>query len=323
MNGYLTSMMHWPFLKLITSSGSRAKLSILNYHRVHSELDPINPGEVDAEAFNWQMDLISRNFNILKLGEAALLLKQGKLPERSLCVTFDDGYADNVDVALPILQHYSVPTTFFIATGYLDGGMMWNDVVIECIRKIPSDYIDLSEKKLGKYNLNNWDERHAAYSEIVKKIKHLSQSKRQELVEWLSSFVIAAELPELMMTSNQVQLLHECGMEIGGHTVSHPILSCIPDEQAEREIADGKRRLEEIIQDSVKVFAYPNGKPGQDYLPKHVNMVERLGFDAAVSTKWGVSTVKTDKNQLRRFTPWDKSPNRFMLRLLRNYSHAD
>ena len=322
MTGY-QSIMRWPFLKFITASGSSAKLSILNYHRVHAERDPINPGEVDAETFSWQMKLISRNFTVLNVGEAALLLKQGKLPERSLCVTFDDGYADNVEVALPILQHYSVPTTFFIATGYLDGGMMWNDTVIESVRKTPSDHIDLSERKLGKYNLNNWNERHTAYSEIIKKIKHLPQVERQELVEWLSSFITDAELPELMMTCDQVRYLHECGMEIGGHTVSHPILSCISDEQAEQEIADGKKRLEVITQSTINVFAYPNGKPGQDYLPKHINIVERLGFNAAVSTEWGVSTINTDRNQLRRFTPWDKTPSRFMLRLLRNYSHSD
>lgn len=315
-----TATRHWPFLQLVTSSRERARLSILNYHRVHPVTDPINPGEIDAERFAWQMELIANNFNVLTVGEASELLMKGQLPERSLTITFDDGYADNAEIALPILNKYSLKATFFIATGYLDGGRMWNDTVIESVRSFPSSTLDLSEKDLGSYSLENWDDRHNAYSAIISKIKHLSQEKRQYLVDWIASMVPGlGGTAHLMMRSDQVAELHKNGMEIGGHTVTHPILSSIPDEQAKREIAEGRARLEEITGSRVKVFAYPNGKPGQDYLPKHCDMVRQQGFTAAVSTQWGVSTPSSDRYQLHRFTPWDDSPAKFMLRLIRNY----
>ncbi len=314
-----TTIGHWPFLQLATSSGKSARLSILNYHRIHPVVDPINPGEIDAARFTWQMALIANNFNVLTVGEAADLLIKRQLPERSLTITFDDGYADNAEIALPILNKFSLKATFFIASGYLDGGRMWNDTVIESVRNFPSGYLDLSENNLGSYSLESWGDRHNAYSAIISKIKHLPQEERQYLVDWVASMVPEQGATQLMMRSDQVAELHRNGMEIGGHTVTHPILSSIPDEQAKREIAEGKEQLEQITGSQVRVFAYPNGKPGQDYLPKHRDMVQQQGFTAAVSTQWGVSTPSTDRYQLRRFTPWDDSPAKFMLRLIWNY----
>ncbi|AKH19708.1 polysaccharide deacetylase family protein [Sedimenticola thiotaurini] len=310
----------WPFLQLVTAAGPKAKLSILNYHRVHPVIDPINPGEIDAERFTWQMELVANNFNVLTVGEAADLLAEGKLPDRSLCITFDDGYADNVEVALPILKQFSLRATFFIATGFLDGGRMWNDTVIESVRNFPAGYLDLSDQQLGQYQLDSWQDRHNAYSAIIREIKHLPQEKRQSLVDWVASRVPdGIDSGDLMMRSDQVRELHQSGMEIGGHTVTHPILSTIPDEQANHEIAEGKKQLEAITGGPVTVFAYPNGKPVQDYLPKHTDMVRKQGFKAAVSTEWGVSTTATDPYQLHRFTPWDNTPAKFMLRLIKNY----
>lgn len=310
----------WPLLRLVTGAGSKARLSILNYHRVHPEVDPINPGEIDVQIFTWQMELIANNFNVLTVGEAADLLLKGQLPDRALCITFDDGYADNVEIALPILKKFSLRATFFIATGFLDGGRMWNDTVIESVRSFPAGVLDLSGQQLGQYRLDSWQDRHNAYSAIIGKIKHLPQQQRQSLVDWIASMVPEGnESMTLMMRSDQVMELHQNDMEIGGHTATHPILSSIPDEQAVREIAEGKTRLEAITGAPVSVFAYPNGKPGQDYLARHCDMVRQQGFKAAVSTQWGVSSNSTDLYQLRRFTPWDDTPGKFMLRLIKNY----
>lgn len=307
-------------LQLVTGAGRKARLSILNYHRVHPEVDPINPGEIDAERFTWQMALVANNFNVLTVGEAADLLLEGELPDRALAITFDDGYADNAEIALPILKKFALRATFFIATGFLDGGRMWNDTVIEAVRNLPAGDLDLSEKKLGHYSLNSWNDRHNAYSSIIKKIKHLPQGERQSLVEWIASLVPNGLVTkDLMMRSEQVEELHRNHMEIGGHTVTHPILSSVSDEQAAYEIAEGRARLEAITGSPVRVFAYPNGKPGQDYLPKHREMVRQQGFTAAVSTQWGVSTASSDPYQLHRFTPWDNTPGKFMLRLIKNY----
>jgi len=88
--------------------------------------------------------------------------------------------------------------------------------------------------------------------------------------------------------------------------------------EARAEIVEGKRRLEEITDAPVTLFAYPNGKPGRDYGPRDVELVRRAGFAAAVSTRAGAANRASDLFQLPRFTPWDKSPRRFGMRLLAN-----
>jgi len=107
-------------------------------------------------------------------------------------------------------------------------------------------------------------------------------------------------------------------MEIGGHTVDHPILRLLDERQARAEIAGGKRRLEEITGAPVTLFAYPNGKPGQDYGPRDVELVREAGFVAAMSTMAGIADRASDVFQVPRATPWDRSPSRFGARLLVN-----
>jgi peptidoglycan/xylan/chitin deacetylase (PgdA/CDA1 family) len=115
-----------------------------------------------------------------------------------------------------------------------------------------------------------------------------------------------------------VRQLHRAGMEIGGHTVNHPIVARLQKAAARAEIADGKAALEQIVGDQIRLFAYPNGKPGQDYLAEHVAMVKDLGFEAAVSTAWGAAARGGDLFQLPRFTPWDRGELGFTLRMMRN-----
>ncbi len=299
--------------------GGGQNLSILIYHRVHKEQDPICPNEADASTFEWHMELISRYFTVLSLDDAIDLLRTNTLPIGSLCITFDDGYADNAEIALPLLKKYGLTATFFVASGYLNGGRMWNDTVIETIRCMPKGLLDLSDIGLGQYHLFSWQDRSECFQAIIDQIKHYPQDKRQLLTEHIAGRAPKPLPDNLMMTNDQVSELSQAGMEIGGHTVSHPILATLNSEQAKSEILGGKESLEEITGTPVRLFAYPNGKPERDYLPEHAELVNELGFMAAVSTQWGVSSSRTDLYQLRRFTPWDNTPGRFMLRLIKNY----
>jgi peptidoglycan/xylan/chitin deacetylase (PgdA/CDA1 family) len=132
-----------------------------------------------------------------------------------------------------------------------------------------------------------------------------------------------ARLPgDLMMTSTQVKELSDLGFDIGGHTVSHPILRVLSSDEAEREIREGKGQLERITGRPLDVFAYPNGRPGEDYGPEHAAMVRELGFTLAVSTRRGVCSPRADRWQLPRFTPWDRTPARFLTRMLLEYRNA-
>jgi peptidoglycan/xylan/chitin deacetylase (PgdA/CDA1 family) len=293
-------------------------LSILVYHRVVAEPDPLAPDEVCAAEFDWQLDVLKRWFTVLPLEEAAASLSRGTLPVRSACVTFDDGYADNVTVALPVLLRRKVPATFFVATSFLDGGRMWNDSVIETVRRARGDTLDARFIGLDSLAISTPELRRRAIERLLEALKYLPLEERQRRVETLAGKVAAALPSDLMMTTEQLRRLRGSGMGIGAHTVTHPILANLDSKRASSEIRESKRRLEEITGGPVRVFAYPNGKPGRDYGREHVGMVRELGFEAAVSTAWGVARAASDPYQLPRFTPWDRTPGKFALRLLRN-----
>jgi peptidoglycan/xylan/chitin deacetylase (PgdA/CDA1 family) len=107
-------------------------------------------------------------------------------------------------------------------------------------------------------------------------------------------------------------------MEIGAHTVMHPILAKLDDSVARDEISGSKQFLENLLDAPVRLFAYPNGKPQLDYSAASIRIVRRLGFDAAFTTAWGAARSDTDRFELPRFTPWDRDRLRFGLRLAAN-----
>jgi len=308
---------------LASPSGARARLSILIYHRVLPADDGFNNWDVTAGEFESQMRAVAEQFSPLPLSEAVERLAARSLPARAVCVTFDDGYADNAEVALPILRKHRVPATFFIATGYLDGGRMFNDTVTESIRAISKPTLDLASLGLGTLVLDTVEAKRAAIARILPVLKYLPAPEREAHAARLGEIAGISSRRDLMMREAQVRELHAAGMEIGAHTVTHPILLNTAPEAARREIVESGRRLAEILREPVRLFAYPNGKPGVDYGAEHVQMVRDAGFAAAVSTGWGVATERSDRFQLPRFTPWDRTPGRFALRLIRNMRNAD
>ena len=106
-------------------------------------------------------------------------------------------------------------------------------------------------------------------------------------------------------------------MEIGAHTVTHPILKSITLDEARREITAGREHLERLLAERVALFAYPNGRPGSDYEAQHVALVRELGFDGAVSTARGCANGTSDRFQLPRTALWGADPLRLLAQLLR------
>ncbi len=176
---------------------------------------------------------------------------------------------------------------------------------------------------LGTFALDTVEAKRAAIARILPVLKYLPAPERAAHAARLGEMAGIGSRSDLMMREAQVRELHAAGMEIGAHTVTHPILLNTAPDAARREIVESGRRLAEILGEPVRLFAYPNGKPGVDYGPEHVQMVRDAGFAAAVSTGWGVATERSDRFQLPRFTPWDRTPGRFALRLIRNMRNAD
>ena len=305
---------------LFKFSGEK-RLTVLIFHRVLEARDPMRPGEPTVVEFSRQMEILRNYFNPLSLSDALSHLDRNTLPERAVCVTFDDGYSDNETLALPVLEKYDIPACIFVATKYLNGGVMWNDRVIEGIRTYTASELDLSAYGLSLYPMRDYEQRRISASSIISKIKHVDPNLREEVATHIGNLG-GAHLPKLMLSTDQLRRLSLAGVEIGGHTHSHPILASLSSESSKQEIALGKRKLEEQIGSPIRYFAYPNGCPGIDYLSEHTSYVEELGFEAALSTHWGVSGLNTDRYQIPRFTPWDKSRLGYIFRLALNHRNV-
>jgi peptidoglycan/xylan/chitin deacetylase (PgdA/CDA1 family) len=310
-------------LSIASPSGRHGRLSILIFHRVLSRADPLFPDLPSAAEFEARMRWVASWCNVLPLQQAVERLFDGSIPARALAITFDDGYADNEQVAAPILRKLGLCATFFISTGFLDGGCMWNDRVIEAVRSCRQDRLDLSQVGLGVYALDSVAARRRCIDDILKRIKHLEQGRRDATAQSIVSAAGGDAAPGLMMTRQQVRSLRGMGMEIGAHTVTHPILARLDPDAALAEIRDGKTVLEQIVGEPVDLFAYPNGVPDRDYSAAHARMVRECGFKVAVSTAVGAASVRSDRYQLPRFTPWDRTRLRFGARLLLNLRQTE
>ncbi|HNH52796.1 MAG TPA: polysaccharide deacetylase family protein [Nitrosomonas sp.] len=298
--------------------GQNGKLSILIFHRVLPAGSSSLSFDINASQFTRIVQWLAKWFNVISLDQAVLQLVQGTLPPRAAAITFDDGYADNLLVATPILKNYGMSATFFIASGYLDGGQMWNDTIIESIRCCRQNHLDLTAKELGNYDLSCPQKRRKSINQILKAVKYRSSAERVYLADYISGLAKVDLKKDLMMTSEQVVLLRKAGMSIGAHTVTHPILANLSTEEVKLEILSNKRFLESLLQERIGLFAYPNGKPNLDFRFQDVQIVRSLGFDAAVTTAWGVADMQSDLMQLPRFTPWDDSSFKFGYRMLKN-----
>lgn len=294
------------------------RLSILIYHRVLSEPDPFRADDPDTRLFERHITTIKRHCRILPLAEAIELLYAGRLPRGAVAITFDDGYADNHANALPILRRHQAHATFFIATGFLNGGWMFNDRLIEAIRRTRREWLDGTDLALGRLPIQALEERVAAVRCVIRAVKHLAPERRTELVERLVDQLGDPERGDSpMMTDRQVLALHQAGMGIGAHTVTHPILHALEEDTARWELTHSRDRLEQLLDAPVVLFAYPNGKPGADYSARETRLLVESGFRAAVCSAPGGAHRGRDRFQLPRYTPDRHKPALFLSQLMR------
>ena len=303
-------------LSLVSPAGRRARLQVLTYHRVLEERDPLVPDEPDAAAFRAQMTGLAELCSVLPLPEAAERLAAGTLPARAACVTFDDGYANNHQVAAPILEEVGVPATFFIAGGAVDRGIMWNDLVIEAIRRAPAA-LDCGPIGGEAVPLPDAAARVAAVPRILDSMKYRPLGERWEAAVALYERNVEGPPPRQMMTREQVRDLARRGFDVGGHTVTHPILATLPAAEARQEIEGCWEWVRDVTGVAPRSFAYPNGRPGRDFGPEHAAMAREAGFEVAVTTLWGSARRRDDPMLLPRYTPWETDQAGLWLRLMK------
>lgn len=318
-DGISAGLMRFVGNRIAAGDPARRRLCILNYHRIMARPDPLLDSEPTVDTFSWQMDLLASCFNVLPLAEAVERIAAGTLPPRAVAITFDDGYRSLYELALPVLRERNLPATVFVTSGHMDDeSSMWNDVILEAVRRFPpgEPSIDLGDIGLDTYSMNGQEERRRSAALLTERCKYLRPPERRVMLDRLQALAQTDLRQHLMLTPDMLCELLAHGVDIGGHTVTHPILARLDDAAAYGEIADNKRDLERIIGRPLKLFAYPNGKRGIDYEPRHTRMVKEAGYHAAFTTAAGAAARDHDPFEFPRSRPWDTSALMFGGRML-------
>lgn len=303
---------------LLSPAGRRGRLTVFCYHQVLEEKDLMRRSEPTLEEFKGDLRTIASLFTVLPLSDAVRRLKRNELPSRAAAITFDDGYLNNHDVAADALEEYGLPATFYIATGKIEMGVMWNDVVIEAIARCSRSRLEHDFEGCG-HSLETMDERRSRVNEIIESLKYRELDERREIAESFYRANVEGALPVLMMTPDDIRDLARRGFDIGGHTVRHPILATLSEEDAVREIVQCRDWLEAVTGERPENFAYPNGVPGRDFTDRDASLVRDAGFKSAVSTEWAVATRKSDVFRIPRVGPWWRQGRKAAAGQLRGY----
>jgi peptidoglycan/xylan/chitin deacetylase (PgdA/CDA1 family) len=280
-------------------------LRVLAYHRVLPRQDvdrfPYDIELVSAweDEFDWQIGHLARHYAVITPGELARLTDAGKpLPRNAVMITFDDGYRDNHDIAFPILRRHGVPATMFVTTGYLDTpDLYWFDKLSFAIKTstiLQLTLPDNSTLALG----SDIPARQRAGDAALRSLKSVGDQQRRDTVKnWLGQLGFATPWVDGSLHGSmgwaEVKALADNGMEIGSHSVSHPVLSTVADDAELRsEIVDSKRAIEAHTGRAVTALAYPVGGP-KAYNERVMQMVREAGYRYAFTYSAGLNRPQT------------------------------
>ena len=315
------------------------------YHRISEPgLDPWGLS-VSPAHFAEQLEVINKYFHPLSMQEFLGRLQRGKVPNRAIVISFDDGYADNLQYAKPRLERAEVPATVFLVTEAIveERNFWWDELEWALLQpeRLP-DCLELSvngrkyEWQLDEarwYSLQNrqqgrqrrpWDAlpgtRLAFFYLIWQCLQGLSKPERLEALDAIRAWagVSSGPRPEgRVLSKEEVNVLEEGGLiELGAHTMTHPSLKTLSLSQQMEEITGGKAQLENIIGHPVMSFSYPHG----EYSVETVELVQRAGFESASTTNFRCVTSGSDPFQLPRFQVDDWNGEEFLRHLARWYA---
>ena len=289
-------------LRLLERSSAKS-IRILLFHRI--SLSRRDDGvTVSVLVFRAQIKYLLEHHPLVSLDEALLLLR-GERPfvGGEVAITFDDGYRDNYDLALPTLSEHHVPATIFLAVGAVDGeSTLWTEQLAHALQSTSRESVDLSALGCGIRSLQTKEDRQACLWLMKARLKERMDAERQQVLgeilrqlQWQG----AQNFTDQMFSWDMVKAVRKDGFTIGAHTVSHRILTRIPLREAEWEITESKQRIERHLGEPVRHFAYPNGTQA-DWDPKIKRLVRRAGFETASTTVRGCNVKDADPYALRR-----------------------
>jgi len=322
----------------------------LVYHRVAEVASDPQLLCVTPQRFAEQLDVLQKKYNPLSLRELFISLQDGNIPRKGVVVTFDDGYADNLYNAKPLLERYSIPATIFVATGSLGlGREFWWDELDRLLlqpRRLPETLrlningsafeSDLNEaayygeddfQRYCRWNVTEQNDptpRQTLYRTLCQLFRPLPEEERQKALEelraWAGAEPAGRPSHRALSPDEVIQLTNDDLVEVGAHTVSHSVLSALPMAVQRAEIEKSKARLEEIQGRTVTSFSYPYGSPS-DYTGETVAGVKEAGFDCACSNFQGKVRMGIDPYQLPRFLVRNWTGREFESRLKEFWIH--
>lgn len=313
---------------------------ILLYHRIAEVASDPQLLSVTPQHFAEHLEILQQGYNPLSLRTLHRRMKFNLWRYRTVAITFDDGYADNLHQAKPLLEAVDVPATVFVTTGKVDSSreFWWDELerILLSTPILPNQLAITIKGEFYHWELGRNDEenriddrwhvlmesgpspRQVAYLKLARLLQGMENRTRVSVLEQLVAWagLEAYGRPGYRaLTSEEAQTFAQNGLvEIGAHTMTHPALSGLPVEVQRVEITASKRRLEELLEQPVTSFSYPFG--GRDsYNADTVRLVKEAGFECACSNFPGHVQWRVDPYQLPRFIVRDWDGDEFARRL--------
>ena len=294
---------------------------ILGYHRISAEHDDIYQVCVSPENFARQMEALREYAQPISLSKLVQCLKENVLPPKSVAVTFDDGYADNLYAAKPLLEKYEIPATVFICTGSMGKEFWWDELE----RLVLSSRSDLRALDLpvGKAqfkwhpplvnsetdNLEVHRQFHRALYHFLLSLDVADQDHAMGFIRsWSEVSSPGISTPRAMSEEELLRFVDGGLIELGAHTRHHPMLPKLPLERQREEIQSSKKDLEALLSKKIEGFSYPNGRATVE----SKRLVRESGFTYACTSLHDVVRPGSDVYELTRFWQQDVDGERFV-----------
>jgi peptidoglycan/xylan/chitin deacetylase (PgdA/CDA1 family) len=278
-------------------------LPVLTFHRVAAinamyafDEDVIG---VTPSAFERQLCILREHFTPISTTDVIRLLDGGALPNNPVLVTFDDGYRDNYEVALPLLRRYGIKATFFIATDYITRRrMFWWDRIAFAVKAATRPKLILKDPLPMVLDLTTAESRKSATKTLLRVVK---STYELDLDRFLDDLTRAAELTwssevereladGLLMTWDQVRALKAAGMDVQSHTRTHRVLQTLSPERVLAELVESRTELERELGEPVWAVSYPIGHTINDRTDVR-QAVEKAGYRVGFTNATGVQPI--------------------------------
>jgi peptidoglycan/xylan/chitin deacetylase (PgdA/CDA1 family) len=272
----------------------------LGLHRVLTDHDfqrsnSLRQIVIREETFASLLEYLRANLQLVSLGQLLDGKPGNAAASQPICLlTFDDGWKDNYTTAFPLLKKYEIPATIFLVTHLVETGRrFWVERVNE-VWKDPHRR-GLITDQVGAATQCKTHE--AGLEEIVEYLKHMSASARNRLLgQMLGDDEKPQEEVDHMMSWEQVAEMSRSGIEFGGHSVNHPLLTFEDDDTVARELQFSKRAIEMKLGVDARSFCYPNG----DWDDRIRRKAQQVGYKCAFTTRSGWHRLGDDLFTIRR-----------------------